>query len=47
VQDPDGVEWEVYHLNYDLEDETDTFSGRATTLSVGLPMAKGGSCCAS
>jgi hypothetical protein len=22
VRDPDGVEWEVYHLNYDLEDET-------------------------
>jgi catechol 2,3-dioxygenase-like lactoylglutathione lyase family enzyme len=22
VQDPDGVEWEVYHLNYDLEEET-------------------------
>ena len=22
VQDPDGVEWEVYYLNYDLEDET-------------------------
>ncbi len=21
VVDPDGVEWEVYHLNYDLEDE--------------------------
>jgi catechol 2,3-dioxygenase-like lactoylglutathione lyase family enzyme len=21
VEDPDGVEWEVYHLNYDLEDE--------------------------
>ena len=21
VRDPDGVEWEVYHLNYDLEDE--------------------------
>jgi predicted lactoylglutathione lyase len=21
VQDPDGVEWEVYHLNYDLEDQ--------------------------
>jgi lactoylglutathione lyase len=20
VRDPDGVEWEVYHLNYDLED---------------------------
>ena len=21
VQDPDGVEWEIYHLNYDLEDD--------------------------
>jgi len=21
VVDPDGVQWEVYHLNYDLEDE--------------------------
>ncbi|HEX2660195.1 MAG TPA: ArsI/CadI family heavy metal resistance metalloenzyme, partial [Polyangia bacterium] len=21
VRDPDGVEWEVYHLNYDLEEE--------------------------
>ena len=21
VQDPDGVEWEVYNVNYDLEDE--------------------------
>jgi catechol 2,3-dioxygenase-like lactoylglutathione lyase family enzyme len=21
VRDPDGVEWEVYHLNHDLEDE--------------------------
>ena len=21
VKDPDGVEWEVYHLNYDLEDQ--------------------------
>lgn len=21
VVDPDGVEWEVYHLNYDLEDQ--------------------------
>ncbi len=20
VRDPDGVEWEIYHLNYDLED---------------------------
>jgi catechol 2,3-dioxygenase-like lactoylglutathione lyase family enzyme len=21
VQDPDGVKWEIYHLNYDLEEE--------------------------
>jgi catechol 2,3-dioxygenase-like lactoylglutathione lyase family enzyme len=21
VRDPDGIEWEIYHLNYDLEDE--------------------------
>ncbi|MCA1663894.1 MAG: hypothetical protein LC659_06460, partial [Myxococcales bacterium] len=21
VKDPDGVEWEVYHLNFDLDDE--------------------------
>jgi lactoylglutathione lyase len=21
VRDPDGVEWEIYHLNYDLEEE--------------------------
>jgi hypothetical protein len=41
VQDPDGVEWEVYHLNYDLESET-VSPGRP-----GLALAKGGSCCAS
>src|SRR5262245_3093237 len=41
VRDPDGVEWEVYHLNYDLEDEAP-----APRLSA-LPIAKGTSCCAS
>jgi catechol 2,3-dioxygenase-like lactoylglutathione lyase family enzyme len=40
VQDPDGVEWEVYHLNYDLEDAAPT-AGLKT-----LPMAKASSCCA-
>ncbi|MGH7317500.1 MAG: ArsI/CadI family heavy metal resistance metalloenzyme [Candidatus Rokuibacteriota bacterium] len=44
VQDPDGVEWEVYHLNYDLEDEAR--AGTATA-SMGLPLAKTSSCCAS
>lgn len=42
VQDPDGVEWEVYHLNYDLETEV------SAPRSMGLPLAKGGgSCCSS
>jgi len=41
VQDPDGVEWEVYHLNYDLEGEV------VAPRSAGLSLAKGGSCCAS
>jgi len=41
VEDPDGVEWEVYHLNYDLEDEAPV-----TRLSA-LPIAKSTSCCAS
>ena len=41
VQDPDGVEWEVYHLNYDLESEV------TAPQRTGLPLAKGDSCCAS
>jgi catechol 2,3-dioxygenase-like lactoylglutathione lyase family enzyme len=43
VQDPDGVEWEVYHLNYDLEEETEP-----TTASCAqpLPLAVTASCCA-
>ena len=40
VEDPDGVEWEVYHLNYNLED--------APAPRAGLPMASrvaSASCC--
>ena len=43
VRDPDGVDWEVYHLNYDLEGEEDT----ATPKRAALPLAKGNACCAS
>jgi lactoylglutathione lyase len=43
VRDPDGVEWEVYHLNYDLEGDEETAKPR----SVALPLAKGQACCAS
>ena len=43
VVDPDGAEWEVYHLNYDLEDELPTTT---QPVSLGLPMAKAaGGCC--
>ena len=40
VKDPDGVEWEVYHLNYDLEGET------ARPARPQLLTLKGASCCA-
>ena len=43
VRDPDGVDWEVYHLNYDLEGEKDTAKPKGTA----LPLAKGNACCAS
>jgi catechol 2,3-dioxygenase-like lactoylglutathione lyase family enzyme len=41
VQDPDGVGWEVYHLNYDLESEV------TVPQPTGLALAKSDSCCAS
>ena len=44
VQDPDGVEWEVYHLNYDLEDEV---TSAAAPAAKGLQLAKSNACCAS
>jgi catechol 2,3-dioxygenase-like lactoylglutathione lyase family enzyme len=43
VTDPDGVEWEVYHLNYDLEGE----DGGGQLKAAALPLAKGNACCAS
>jgi catechol 2,3-dioxygenase-like lactoylglutathione lyase family enzyme len=43
VRDPDGVEWEVYHLNYDLEGDEPAVAIR----SARLPLAKSNACCAS
>ncbi len=40
VQDPDGVEWEVYVLNHDLEDETPAAGRQA------LPLVTAAACCA-
>src|SRR5215510_38233 len=34
VQDPDGVEWEVYHLNSDLEDDQAEQDARPTGLAL-------------
>jgi Glyoxalase/Bleomycin resistance protein/Dioxygenase superfamily len=42
-QDPDGVEWEVYHLNYDLEDD-DTEEVRRSTAP---PVVGTTACCGS
>jgi catechol 2,3-dioxygenase-like lactoylglutathione lyase family enzyme len=42
VRDPDGVEWEVYHLNYDLEGD----EALVTPRSDRLPLVKN-TCCAS
>jgi catechol 2,3-dioxygenase-like lactoylglutathione lyase family enzyme len=39
VQDPDGVQWEVYHLNHDLEDDA------PAAKPLTLQLAKGGACC--
>jgi len=41
VTDPDGVEWEVYHLNYDLEGE------EPVRRESGLAMVATTSCCSS
>jgi catechol 2,3-dioxygenase-like lactoylglutathione lyase family enzyme len=49
VKDPDGVEWEFYVLNHDIEDATVESCGCNTvpaTASHALPMAKSTSCCA-
>jgi catechol 2,3-dioxygenase-like lactoylglutathione lyase family enzyme len=48
VKDPDGVEWEVYHLNYDLEgDEAAAVQPKGFTL-VSAPASAccGGTSCA-
>ena len=46
VEDPDGVEWELYVLNHDIADDT---AGCATTQpmksSLGVIKAAASSCC--
>jgi catechol 2,3-dioxygenase-like lactoylglutathione lyase family enzyme len=48
VQDPDGVDWEVYVLNHDLEESTVGCSADvAVAASKGLQVVRGAGCCAS
>jgi catechol 2,3-dioxygenase-like lactoylglutathione lyase family enzyme len=47
VKDPDGVEWEVYNLNYDLEEDEAEAASRPSGLAVmGAAACCGGSSCA-
>ena len=47
VKDPDGVEWEVYHLNYDLEGDEGAAESRPSGLTVvGATACCGGTSCA-
>jgi len=48
VRDPDGVEWEIYHVNHDLEDEgiaASTERPQRAASAAGLPLTKDESCC--
>ena len=45
VEDPDGVEWEVYVLNHDIEDDTAAATAQPMKSSLGVVKAAT-SCCA-
>jgi hypothetical protein len=42
VSDPDGVEWEVYVLNHDIDEDA---PADVVPMTRPLPMAKAGACC--
>lgn len=44
VTDPDGVQWEVYHLNYDLDLEETVVPEGAKQPDACAPSASGGCC---
>jgi SAM-dependent methyltransferase len=47
VADPDGVEWEVYVLNYDLEEGSTVTPPATAPAARGLAVVKAGGCCSS
>src|SRR5262245_39361764 len=46
VKDPDGVDWEVYHLNYDLEGDAAEETRKPSLAVVGTSACCGGTSCA-
>ena len=46
VKDPDGVEWEVYHLNYDLEGDEVEVATKPSLAVVGAAACCSGTSCA-
>ena len=44
VRDPDGIEWEIYHLNYDLEDEAVPSTNDATCCTPLARLSKRPTC---
>ena len=44
VQDPDGVNWEIYHLNHDLDDDLDDDLPADAGLAE-APVSAASSCC--
>ncbi len=47
VRDPDGVDWEVYHLNHDLDEEAlpETAHARPKAAGKALPVLSAAGCC--
>ena len=41
VRDPDGVEWEVYHLNYDVDEEVPADSAACCTPLAKIELGRG------
>ncbi len=41
VRDPDGIEWEVYHLNYDVDEDVSAGGSTCCTPLSKISLARG------
>ena len=41
MRDPDGVEWEVYHLNYDVEEDASAGGSTCCTPLAKIKLGRG------